>query len=445
MEEFIRKLMEQIRCAKAREGVAQEIEAHIMDQAAAYEKDGVSHEEAVAQAVREMGDPVEIGIELDAVHRPKLDAALLGMTFVGSILGLLFFRALDSSYLFPRQCLFTLLGFGVVVGVCLIDYTFIGRWGSLLYGAVTVLLLVGALGIFPQQAKWIQAYGHVPGMTYVSYLYVPLFVGVLYRFKGKGMRAVAASVGLLLATSLITWGFSGRSIVAVNLYLINILLLLAAIGKGWFSVKRGRAAAVAAAAFFLPLVYVLGRVFLAEPDSYMLMRIRAFWNPAAYAFDSGYIYERIQDVLRGAELIGADVAAQAAGGQPIWSFYADLQLLYIVQSYGLIAGLAVVAALLAFALRAGRIVRRQTNELGYLLSLGCLLVFGLNCIEGILMNFGWFPATTTFLPFLTHGGSATLVYAVLIGLLLSVHRYENVAAAPKPYRLPFYRQKIRAD
>ena len=58
MEEFIRSVTEQIRCVKARDGIAKELSDHIEDQAAAYEEAGESHEEAVIRAVREMGDPV---------------------------------------------------------------------------------------------------------------------------------------------------------------------------------------------------------------------------------------------------------------------------------------------------------------------------------------------------------------------------------------------------
>ena len=61
MDEFMKILTDQIRCVKAREGVAQEISNHILDQAEAYEQTGISHEQALERAVREMGDPVEIG------------------------------------------------------------------------------------------------------------------------------------------------------------------------------------------------------------------------------------------------------------------------------------------------------------------------------------------------------------------------------------------------
>ena len=72
MEEFIRILTEQMRCAKARDGVARELSAHISDQAEAFEQAGMEHDKAVAKAVREMGDPVEIGAAYDRAGADEL-------------------------------------------------------------------------------------------------------------------------------------------------------------------------------------------------------------------------------------------------------------------------------------------------------------------------------------------------------------------------------------
>ena len=96
MEEYIRIITEQIRCARAREGIARELRNHIEDQAEAYEKEGMEHETALAEAVRQMGDPVAVGIELDRIHRPGMDWKLLGMTVLLSTGGLLIMALVDA-------------------------------------------------------------------------------------------------------------------------------------------------------------------------------------------------------------------------------------------------------------------------------------------------------------------------------------------------------------
>ena len=73
MDEFIRALLEQVRCKKARAGIAREITDHIEDAAQDLEQEGMTHEQALAAAVQSMGDPVAIGVELDRIHRPRMD------------------------------------------------------------------------------------------------------------------------------------------------------------------------------------------------------------------------------------------------------------------------------------------------------------------------------------------------------------------------------------
>ena len=57
-------LTEQIRCKMARGTIEQEINDHIEDQKAEFLSEGMSQTEAEEAAVREMGDPVEVGLEM---------------------------------------------------------------------------------------------------------------------------------------------------------------------------------------------------------------------------------------------------------------------------------------------------------------------------------------------------------------------------------------------
>ena len=75
----MKTLMEQIRCVKARDGVVKEIAQHMEDQIQAYEEDGMSYDDAVKEAVRQMGDPVAVGVELDHIHRPRTDWKMIIM------------------------------------------------------------------------------------------------------------------------------------------------------------------------------------------------------------------------------------------------------------------------------------------------------------------------------------------------------------------------------
>ena len=70
--EFLEILTEQIRTKRARPFIAKEIEEHIEDQKMDFMAEGMTDLEAEEAAVREMGDPVEAGVALDRIHRPRM-------------------------------------------------------------------------------------------------------------------------------------------------------------------------------------------------------------------------------------------------------------------------------------------------------------------------------------------------------------------------------------
>ena len=186
MEEFIKTLTEQIRCVKAREGIARELSDHILDQSNTYEQSGMSHEEALEKAVLEMGDPVETGIALDRIHRPQLDWKMLLMTFVFSIAGFLIMLTvgkLSEYYPATRQFLFMLISFGIIIGVYFLDYSFLGKYGLILYIALTAVF-------FFHCKTAVRIHGRIPGMSFLVSLYAPVYAGVLYQLRGKGYSAI---------------------------------------------------------------------------------------------------------------------------------------------------------------------------------------------------------------------------------------------------------------
>ena len=88
-KEYLQTVAEHIRCVKARDAVKMELEHHIEDQKEAFMMDGMKEEEASRKAVEEMGDPVETGITLDLIHRPKMQWKMIVAAIGLSVLGLL--------------------------------------------------------------------------------------------------------------------------------------------------------------------------------------------------------------------------------------------------------------------------------------------------------------------------------------------------------------------
>lgn len=427
MEEFIRTITEQIRYVKVREGVARELSDHISDQAQAYEAAGEAPQKALERAVREMGDPVEIGVALDRVHRPQAEWKLLLMTFAFNILGFVILCVTGqlSDQSAGRQCFFTLMGLCVMTGIYFTDYSIIGKYGLVIYLLWTAAFVL--YGIAGQEVN-----GRVQGLSVTAYIYAPAYAGVLYRFRGKGYAALIKGIVLLLATAMIVTVFSHSIPAAINLYFTGVVMLGIAVWSGWFRVGRKRALALLAAVLVTGPALVVCYYFRFGA-AYQAMRLRAFLNPAAHATEAGYLYGVIREGLANARLIGGmSVDGTFAGSWEVISETITFLPLQLIGSYGLLAGYALIAAAVLFLARSVRITCHQKNQLGRMVAAACVLIFFVNCCEGLLVNMGAYPITSVAIPFLSRGWAATWTYAVLAGLLLSISRHEKVVSDSLP-------------
>lgn len=455
MDEYIKTLTEQIRYIKARTNVAQEVSAHILDQAAAYEESGISCEEAMEKAVLEMGDPVEVGVALDRIHRPqmnwKLMLAVLALSVAGAVVTACVYGWDNEARIPGHQCVFMAVGFMVIMAVNFIDYTVVARFGLLFYILMTIVFFVIVSGggghihimgrlLFPV------INGRVGAMSALVYLYPPVFAGILYRLRGRGYGAVLMGIMLTIMTAFLSVKFSSSLLVGTNIFLIMIVMMIAAVGKGMFHVNKRAGVAVISGLIILPVVVAVLYMCTADP-SFRTRRILAFFDRGRDRASYGYFYTVIGEILGSLELTGEGSVLGAGATQYITDSHMDSSMipLSFMHSYGILAGVLLLALFVVFIISVAGIVRSQKNQLGMLVSASCFLVLVLNCIEGILLNLNLFPVTTVLIPFITRGGSVMCVYSVLIGLIMSVHRYEKVVSETGDACHSRWRVRIRVE
>lgn len=228
MEEFINKLLGQIRCEKAKTGIAREIADHLEDAAEALEEGGMSKEQAMEEAVRSMGDPIAIGAELDRIHRPRMDWRFLLGLILMNLGGL---AANWSVYGITAQpCIYMIVGVLVAVGVGFLDYSFLGKYAGECYGTLTVLLII-AKDYLPQ------INGQISALSILSMLYIPVYAGILFKCRNEHwLRGLAAAVVYMLLP--LYFSTKGSIVFTMCLWLVFWGMILAAFRKGWFGSRR---------------------------------------------------------------------------------------------------------------------------------------------------------------------------------------------------------------
>ena len=404
-EEYIRTLTEQIRCKMARPEVAREIGDHIEDQTRAFMGEGMSRQEAESAALKDMGNPVDAGVELDKVHRPAMPWGMIALIIALSVLSCIFQYLLNQKsisaggdgYSMGRQILFTMCGILAMTGVCFADYTRIAARARELMTGLILLLILGRqfFGLTANGAdRWIaMPGGQAVNVLLLLMLTVPLYAAVLYGYRGKGWSVIWKGVLWMVPGCWIAVRCSSIWMACV-LFLTYLAMLGLAVWRGWYRLP-GKAvfAGICTAAVLLPVIMAV--LILFYGDDYQKSR-----------------------------LVGAGDAMV-----PDVSFLPELSdflLVNVARYYGILAAVLLSGLLIFLLLRFLRLSLRQRNQLGMLMGTGCAAVFLIEAVFYFMNNCG-VMYLGNYCPFFSYGGSGAIVMYLLLGIMLSICRYQNTA------------------
>ena len=152
MEEYIRKLLEQVRFQKAHKAIQEEIRSHIEDQIEANIADGMDPATAEQKAVEDMGDPVEVGISMDRVHKPQMAWSIVVAAIVVGVLGTVIQILLTKDAVASgkevfvggsgKYIFYTVLGIMTMILFYFIDYTNIAKYSKPLVAVLLALFML---------------------------------------------------------------------------------------------------------------------------------------------------------------------------------------------------------------------------------------------------------------------------------------------------------------
>ena len=189
MEEYIKTLLEQVRCKKAHSMIEEEIRGHIEEQTEANIASGMTEEEAIKEAVKDMGSPVEAGISLDRIHRPQMAWNMVIVMAVITIISIVIHALIGKDGLGSSKFAFySIVGFLIMLGVYRIDYSFMAKYAKVIAGAFILYLVamnVGNIGVRVNGVNGLRIAGVQISTFAVMMLYIPVYGAVLYQYYGS--------------------------------------------------------------------------------------------------------------------------------------------------------------------------------------------------------------------------------------------------------------------
>ena len=437
METYLEKLLSQIRCKKARPYIAEEIRDHIESQIADNLSEGMTYEEAEKNAVTDMGDPVEVGISLDRIHKPKIAWKLLVIVGILSLLGILIqqsilrqpgFQELETWRQEVYRCI--VIGFLLMCVIYFLDYTLIAKYSRFIG---VFILILGGLRLTSFFGVDINGVGNWIGfgrlrvaVTSLMMFYVPIYGAILYKYRDGGVSALCRAILWLILPVFITSRIPSLG-VAVIMMVSMLIELTVAVWKGWFQLPVKKTI-IGVWLFFaaVPAILLTVKYAFHMLETYQEARIRSYLS---HSGDANYMTATLHKFNENILLWG-NSGKDVVGGLP--EFNQDYIFSYILNSYGLLAGIFVAAILAALVLFMFGAAARQKNELGMVMGFGCGMIILLNISLNFAGMLGWIPLTSTFLPFLSVGRNNILLCYALVGIILSIYRYKDVY--PKKFK-----------
>lgn len=435
-EEYMATLTEQIQDKRAKQLVAKEIRNHIEEQAECYEQDGLEHAEAVKEAVRQMGSPVDTGIALNKIHKPKMPWAMLGLvTFlmVSSIIiqAVVFEVGKSSKWnlnwesLLPKTICYNLVGFAIIILLLYVDYNFIAKYAYRLY-------IVYLAGMFAWLVSVKMNIWESPSITtyYGWQMIFPIvFAGIVYRNRNRGCRGISICIILTLAE--FVWYVAGWELLGDTYYysyypalaetiLVVLLVLYFAIWKGIFGKDRKKQVV-----FLTTVVATLAvscAVFMANAGAmgtYILRRLRNIFT----AENTAYLNVGLQEGIMQADWFGGGTFI---GREPENLHYTTLLLNGVFTYFGKFAGVAVIAVFVAFIGLSMKMSLKQSNRIGFLLGMACTASILVRFVAYTAINMGCAAWWTTLVPFFSYGKVGAVMNGIYIGLILCVYRNSSI-------------------
>lgn len=428
-KEYLETVLEQIRFEKAKRMISDELENHIHDQKEAFMLNGMDEKEAYEKAVDEMGDPIEVGIAMDRIHRPKMEWKMILLVLGISIISILlqFVMKADMgneiySFDVNRQVLYVGVGLAVMIAFCFFDYTRIGLFAKA-GASILILLLLLSLAVGPQikgKSGFITFGTMYVSLHLLSYLYIPFYGGILYSYKNQGNWGFVKSILWMIIPIFLCLRLPDLSL-ASALLMIMLIQIVYVMSKGWFEQSKKRIILTASLIAGCPIAMIL--YFLFFGAEYQRDRILALFTSS---HEYNYTMNTVRDLLRGSSMAGKSADGVGSILPDVASNYI---LTYVFSYYGILAAVILLFDLGFFIFKVFKISLRQKNQLGLVIGIGCSMIFSVQIIMYVMVNFTIIPTTSVFLPLFSYGGTGTIVSYALIGILLSIYRYENVIPA----------------
>ncbi|SFL10567.1 cell division protein FtsW, lipid II flippase [Paenibacillus sp. 1_12] len=413
---YLQKVCKQVNAKELHPEIKLELQSHILELVEEQVSEGMEREQAIEIAIRQMGDPLLVGDQLNKAHKARVDWSLLGLIgiFIGiGILAMYAIELVSVRSFFINKIIYSAIGIVCMLGLCFWDYRKLIPYSKALY--IFILLVMGWGLLFGQQVNG--SHYLSLGFTSINFVAISPFLliiclaGIMATSWKQQIFPIKAAVYVLMP------GF----LYIFNNSLISLMIYLTGFGFMYFSLRRHIGKLLC---YMVPPLIMA--ILLAGTTPYQISRFFTFINPYKDPLGMGYLAVQSIDAIQSAGWWGQGFVAFDRNLPTIES---EMLYTYLIYSLGWITGIGIAALALIFLMRLAGIAGKVTDPYGSLAVKGILAMFTIEFIWSILMSFGMMPIAGVSIPFMSNGGMLTLVQMGSIGFILSIYRQKDTIPA----------------
>lgn len=428
INEYVRDVCAKVKAVEMHRDIREEIGNHVDELAEELmvESPGMDREEAIRAAVKQMGDPVDVGTRLNRIHRPKTDWSLVALLAAVLGIALLAMYSADQSlmlrssgypfHLFAKKAIYICIGVVFLLGLRLFDYRKLLNYTRIVYWVMIALMAITVMT--GQQvngaSRYLEVFNFPIDVISLSpFVLVVTLCGILTRRDHGGKWWVQWAIYVLPPLFIYTLV---PDVTIMTFFFIVAYSLFTLTYKSWM------------VRIVLPIVHFIGVLMMPTSyKSYLLKRLYDYLHPYEDPKGASYMVVQSLKTIREAGWFGHGIGRFNTSLPYI---YSDMLYTYIIYSLGWIAGIVVAWVVAVFMIRIVNAAKIVSDPYGKQIILGLGALFGLKFIWSIAMSLGWLPIVSVQLPFFGFGGLGTIVDIAVIGFIMGVYRRKDMIRMP---------------
>ena len=420
VKDFLNQVCAPIKATEIHNEIKRELENHLDEIVEAKINEKIEMEEAIKQAILQMGDPKLLGKQLHEVHKPKVEWSLLGLigAFIG--IGLMAMYAVQLSdntitnKLFASQTMRVGLGLLVMILFNFFDYRRMKSFSWPIYcvaalGTAGVILYKKVLN----QDHWTAISEYAEVTTITPYLFLIALAGILTSNDWKRTSIAAKVVFFILVPSILYQiNYDYNSLI---IYTVGFLVLTFTNKKNWTEFSSYLAS--------YATLFVVGISYMPQ---YIIKRFAIIFGLSDEPLGSGNITLQTKEALSSAGIWGHGFGANIDTTAEVPLIWTDYVFTYLVYSLGWLMGTVILLAITLLLLRIGGAVKKLADPYGKRLVIGLSIILAVSFFLHILKSVGLHPGAGVPFPFISYGGTHLLFEFAAVGFILSVYRRKDM-------------------